>query len=175
MATTKAITGNGYKNDGGKIVAGGNNTSTRWGVMTLRETIDATRFTGTPLSASHVEMANSGGVYDNQVAGNYISRFINQSIAGVANSTFRIPSSDYNRVPYTKYISYNRNNITGWNPLTGAPTYGVNRGVAVNLNDAAGNALTTGEPYPTRAVPGELVYRTGAPNPVLSDYQPITN
>lgn len=175
MATTKAITGNTQKNDGGKIVGGGDNTSTRWGVITLRETIDATRFTGTSEDASHVEKAVSGGTFSNQVAGNYISRFINSSIAGVANSTFRIPASDYNRTPYSNYISYNRNDITSWNRLTGAPTYGANRGVAVKLNDTAGNALANGEPFPTRAVPGELVYRTGSPNPTMSDYQPITN
>lgn len=174
MATTVAL-GSGVRNDGGKILGGGANTSSRWGVISIRDSIDSLFQTKTPSTVGYINKPLTGGTYDVMAAGEYVARLVNTKLAGDTTKNIKSPASDYYRTPYSKFISYNRLNITSWDYVTGHPTYGVNRGAKVYLQGANPSGdLTTGEPFPTRAVPGELVFMYGAPDPKMADYQPIT-
>lgn len=177
MSSQTVIGSGSTNNDGGKILGGGANVSGRWGVLSIVNSIDANRATATPLSSSWTEKVFSGGAYGTMTAGKYVARLVNTELAGDTTKNIRLPASDFYRTPYNKFISYNRLHITSWNHLTGAATKGGNAGDAVYLKSITPSSanLTTGEAFPTRAVPGELVYRTGAPAPVQNDYQPIVD
>lgn len=170
MATQKAITANAYKNDGGKILGGGDNSSSRWGAFAIMDAIDNKFLTKTTLSSSHVQKAVTAGAYDTMTANQYVAKLVNTQLAGVTTSVVRIPGSAYNTRPYNGFISYNRHHITARN-IYGQNTYGGSRGAQVTMiNPIGGSALTTGETYPSKALPGEFVIHTGSADPTMSDY-----
>ena len=170
MASQKAVSANAYKNDGGKILGGGNNSSSRWGAFDIITSIDNSFKTKTTLSSAHVQKAFSSGAYDTMTTNEYVARLVNTKIAGVTTSVVRLPASAYNTRPYNAFISYNRHNITSRN-IYGQNTYGGSRGAQVNMiNPIGGAALTTGETLPSKALPGEFVITTGSANPTMSDY-----
>jgi hypothetical protein len=170
MATQKVITANACKNDGGKILAGGNNVSTRFSAFNIMDSIDNKHQTKTTLSSSHVQKAVSAGAYDTMTKGEYVGKLVNTQLAGVTTSVVRIPGSSYNNKAYNGFISYNRHHITARN-IYGQNTYGGSRGAQVNMiNPIGGSALTTGETLPSKAIPGEFVINTGSANPTMSDY-----
>ena len=172
MASQKAITANAYKNDGGKILGGGNNSSSRWSAFDIMTAMDNKFQTKTTLSSSHVGKAVSAGTYDVMTAGQYVARVVNTQLAGVTTSVLRIPGSSYNKKAYNGFLSYNRHHVTARN-IYGQNTYGGSRGAQVNMiNPIGGSALTTGETLPSKAIPGEFVINTGSANPTMSDYTP---
>lgn len=108
--------------------------------------------------------------FNKMVANEYIGTVIGAKIAGTATNVMRITGADAGYVPIPTYRGYRRYNITSWNNLTGAATKGGSAGALVQLHDIANNTDIAYEPLPTRAVPGELVYRDGSPTPELDDY-----
>lgn len=172
MASQKAVSANAYKNDGGKVLGGGANVSTRWDAFDIMTSIDNSFKTKTTLSSAYVQKAYSAGAYDTMTANEYVARLVNTKIAGVTTSVVRLPASAYNTRPYNGFISYTRNHITATN-INGQNTYGGSRGAAVYMINPIGGAnLTTGETYPSKALPGEFVITTGSADPTMSDYTP---
>lgn len=93
----------------------------------------------------------------------YVGMIVGAQVAGVANTILRSPSAEYFRVPYGVAQGNYRYNITSWDYVTGRATYGGSRGAAVLYHDIAGNNDSLAfEPFPTKAVPGHLVYFTSA-------------
>ena len=112
------------------------------------------------------------GDFSKMTARRYIGTTIGTHVAGSASSLMRITSSDYFRVPFNRAAGYRRNHVTSWSYTTGAATKGANAGDLIKLHDIANNVDTlTSEPFPTRSVPGELVYFNGLKGgPAMSDY-----
>ena len=170
MATQKAISANAQKAlDCGQILGGGNNSSSRWGVLTVRNSLDSRMQTKVTEAMDWAQKAISAGTFDGFYAGYYVVRLINTKIAGIASSAIRIPGSDCIKVPFNTFMSYNRKHITATSIL-GVNTYGGSRGAKVYLLNTAGSNLTTGESYPSKAVPGKLTYNSGKANPTSTTY-----
>lgn len=112
------------------------------------------------------------GDFSKMTARRYIGTTIGTHVAGSASSLMRITSSDYFRVPFNRAAGYRRNHVTSWSYTTGAATKGANAGDLIKLHDIANNVDTlTSEPFPTRSVPGELVYFNGLKGgPAMADY-----
>ncbi len=112
------------------------------------------------------------GDFSKMTARRYIGTTIGTHIAGTASSLMRTTASDYFRVPYGRAFGNRRYNVTSWNYLTGAATKGANAGDLVKYHDISGNVDTlAAEPFPTRAIPGELVYFNGLKGgPAMADY-----
>lgn len=179
MATTKIITGNAQKPYIGKIFAAGNVANTTlFQNLTIRDSAQNSSSQVTlpaQTTTAGARKPYSAGTYGYQAKNKYVVRGMSDTISGVTSSIVRIPGSDYYRNPLATFQGYRRINITSWNYVTGAATKGGNAGDLVKFHDiGANNDNLTAEPYPTRAVPGELVYRTGASLPVQDDYNPKT-
>lgn len=175
MATT-TISGSGIRNRGGTVLNAGNVSSAYWDSLSVRNAaLNATVTTCTPVSgvATGNIKAYGAGTFIYSDRDEFVIRGVSNKLSGVATSIIRIPASDYERRLINTFKSDTRWHITSWNYVTGAPTYGGSRGAAVYTKDVADTNLTNGEPAPTRAVPGELVYRTGAPLPVQDDYNAV--
>lgn len=79
-------------------------------------------------------------------------------------------------MPLYKFYSYQRLNITSWDAVTGAATYGSARGnsvLASGINGVLGKAADLGDG--TAAVPAQFVYITGPVNPVTVTSPKRTN
>lgn len=175
MATTKAISGNATKPYIGKIFNGGNiGNTTLFGNITLRESaLDSDIMKTLPAVTSTAGAAKpySSGTFGYQAKNQYVVRGMSGSISGVSTSLLRIPGSDYYRHPLATSVGYRRIHITSWSYVTGAATKGGNAGDAVQFHDiGANNDTLANEPYPSRSVPAELVYRTGAFLPKQDEY-----
>jgi hypothetical protein len=90
----------------------------------------------------------------------YVGPFIQGYLSGSVNTNFRSPAADGNfRVAYPTWRGDNRLNITSWDYVTGKATYGGSRGANVYFhNISSNNDSLQSEPYPTKAIPGHLVY-----------------
>jgi len=112
------------------------------------------------------------GDFSKMTARRYIGTTIGTHVAGSTSSLMRITSSDYFRVPFGRAAGYRRNHVTSWSYTTGAATKGANAGDLIKLHDISNNVDTlTSEPFPTRSVPGELVYFNGLKGgPAMADY-----
>lgn len=102
----------------------------------------------------------------------YVGKIIGNYIAGSASSVLRIIGGEFTRFPFCVARGNRRYNVTSWNYATGAATKGANAGDLVQYHDIAANNDTLAfEPYPSRAVPGELTYNAGGKNgAVNADY-----
>ena len=175
MATT-TISGSGTRNRGGTVLNAGNVSRPYWDNLSLRTAaLNATVLTTGPISgvATGNVKCYGPGTFTYQNSDEFVIRGVSNKLSGVTTSIVRIPGSDYQRKSVHTFKSDTRWHITGWNYVTGAPTYGGSRGAAVYTKNMSDANLTNGEALPTRAIPGELVYRTGAPLPVQDDYNPV--
>lgn len=104
----------------------------------------------------------------------FISVYIADSLAGTASSLARIPA---NR-GQTQSIAIGRGDyrvdLSGFNMITGLPTYGANRGVKFTYVDPNGGGALANEALPTRAIPGEFVTLVTGEIPTYNDYKPRT-
>lgn len=103
--------------------------------------------------------------------GEYVMKGINvtDTLAGVANNVLVFGASDYGRNSIHKSETDRRTALTSWKWTAGDPVvYTATRSTNTTTfnNDEAAR--------PTRAVPGELVYRDGSPMPVQDEYSPKT-
>lgn len=172
MATTKVISANSIKSNTGTVAGAGTQPST----STISE-LDigdmnkgATELNKVKMAVSTPSSGNlgtlkviSGGTFQNLTAGNYVYPVICDTIAGQANTAHATPASNQISRPIAFTEGTRRINITSWNAVTGAATYGGNRGDAVSFGtDDAAN--------PTRAIPGELVIAIGGATPSQLNY-----
>lgn len=123
-------------------------------------------------TATHGSYKSFTGNFAKMVSRQFIGTIIGSTVAGVASSVLRIPAAHFIRFPYNPARGNRRYDITGWNYVTGAATKGGNAGVQVLYHDiAANNDSLAFEPFPSRAVPGELTYNAGGKSgAVTADY-----
>lgn len=113
---------------------------------------------------------NFGTMTKNQ----YVGTIICSQVAGQANTILRSPSAEYFRVAYNPARGSQRYGITSWDYVTGKPTFNANRGANLYYHDIAGNNDNLQqEPFPTKAIPGHLVYFYSAQDAAtISFYKP---
>lgn len=172
MATTKVISANAIKNDAATIVLAGTQPSDSEtnpltiGVMNSgAETLNKVKLATSTNSSGNLGTAKviSAGTFQSYTPGNYIYPVVGSTIAGQSASTLANPASNQVVRPIAFKEGDRRINITSWNAVTGAATYGGNRGDAMSFgtDDAA---------RPTKAVPGELVILIGGATPSQLNY-----
>lgn len=99
----------------------------------------------------------------------------NQYIAGTSGIAVFSAASDSVFRPnglINRFYGYQRLNITSWNAVTGAATYGSNRGATVlasGFNGVTGQRADDAA-NPTNAIPGELQFMYGSFYPSATDY-----
>ena len=176
MATQTVIGSGSQKDDGGVVLYGGTIASTRWTRITETQNCDTfeTSSRVLPTSAGHMHKPVSAGVYASMEAGFYVVRGMCTRIAQTSNTVLNSGASSHFRFPIKFSESARRLHITAWNAVTGAPTYGGNRGDSYNYGNIDSGTYIDQAAHPSRAVPGELVYRTGDPDPFMDDYKAIT-
>lgn len=113
----------------------------------------------------------TGALFNQVQKDHYVGPYITDgTLAGVAKTTHNTPASDYGRRGIHRQVTARRIDISGWNYLTGAATFGGNRG-AVYTQYAPQGGTVDDASNPTIGVPGELVYGYGAASgAVLADY-----
>lgn len=180
MATTKAITGNVQKNNGGTVLGAGNvDTATNpvTKVVTVRSNamydgygsvvVKAT----SPAQSGYVGgiLAVAGGNFAYQMtAGEYLMRGYSTKINGSTHNALKFPASDKGiRRPIHYNLKTRRLHETAWDYVTGDVTKGGSAGALVTYD--ADHAAT-----PTMAVPGEFTYKQGKLTPVNDDYKART-
>lgn len=105
----------------------------------------------------------------------YVVKLVGTKIAGTADSNVTTPNGYRGSVKALKYARGTRRlDITSWDAVTGAATYGANKGVLATYRDKAGNTLEH-EALPTNAVPGQLVYHYGTNPPKDDQYKARTS
>ena len=178
MSSQKAISGNTQKNNGATILQAGNYTS---GAVTNKVTLRANAIED-GYGSKVIEKASQGTfnaatTFGRKMsAGDYIMKRVTTTVNGVANTFLRSGAADAGAKRYPTPINYTRLlDEDSWDYVTGAVTKGGNEGNQSNfVNPATGGTAADVAAHGTNAVPGELVYRTGAKLPVQDDYAPRT-
>ena len=163
MATTKVVSGNVIKDNTGSILNAGNvpSTATTTAVTIRNVIVDQERQNKVFEAVSPSTSGNLGTLqvidgreFAHFEKGSYIGMIIGTKIAGSGDTSMQGGFSEQIKRPIARTESDRRINITSWNAVTGAATYGGNRGASVSFgtDDAA---------RPTRAVPGELAFLVG--------------
>lgn len=104
----------------------------------------------------------------------FITRYVCDSLAGSASSVVRMLSNSAPTRAMHMARGSRRYNITAWNAVTGEATKGASAGALNSYVDPVGGGAVTQETIPTRAVPGEFVYRDGGKLPEQDDYNART-
>jgi hypothetical protein len=164
------VTASSTNNDGGSVLNGGSTSildSVSLGYA------DVGVFGSSVVDGDDTDKALSAGTfsYNNQKP---VAKRVTEELSGVANTYLQSGASVPGNVRSIHSIqSVRTRRLTTairageWNIYSG--TFGTDPTVAVDTfaNDDAAS--------PTRSVPGELVYKTGAPVPVQDDYKAKTN
>ena len=162
-----AVTATSTNNRGGSFVGGGTTTSVNMDTVRSRR---GTVF-GNQITAAQGDKALSSGVLGGMVKAKYVIMRYTSELATVANTT--LMSGGMN-LGLRRSIN---SNLTARAAFVSAFTITAGDGqtvsytvVSTNTTFAADNAAT-----PTRAVPGEFVYKVGGQIPVQKDYPARTN
>lgn len=151
------------------------NTTHRVTVVTDANNIQTDVFYTTDTISAHGSYKPFSGDFNKMTKNRYIGTVIGAYVAGTATSIMRITGADSSfRYPIFTAKGNQRYNITGWDYVTGAATKGASAGATVQYIDPAGGGAVTSEPFPSRAVPGELVYTIGTNVPKTGDYSAKT-
>lgn len=182
MAIGKAITGNVRKNKGCTIVKAGNVATADLNVndFSVLELASGPVYYGSKVVLATGETGSSGNVGTGKCfsngAFNYqgkrviMARRLTTTINNTANTVLYSGASHFGNKRGTNSLTTTRRlNETGWNAVTGAVTKGADAGASVDFG--ADHAVL----YSTNAVPGEIVYRTGAPMPYQDNLKPRYN
>ena len=173
MATTKVISGNPIHNNGGSIVkagtqpTGSKTNSVGFAVLNSGEhQVNKVYQAVSPISSGNIGTSTilSARRFGKQEKGQYIAMIIGNKIANVADTSMQGGASDQVRKPIQFTESTRAINITSWDYVTGAATYGANRGSGVSFG-------TDKASHPSGAVPGRLVYSLGG-TPTQLSYKP---
>ena len=180
--STQAVTSGGAKNNGGTMKKAGSANTTTGPITAVRTLMDDAVTTpyGSQVTLSSGSAGSSGNLgtasaFTNfayqMVPGRYIMRKNTQYVNGSASTLLTSCASDVGirrSIPGLETTRvYGSGYLTSWDYETGAITKGAN----------AGQTASFGQDHaarPSRATPGELVYKTGAKLPVQDDYKPRT-
>ncbi len=174
------------RNNGGTVVYGGNINTTLGNVtqslgiatMNIRSGVNGSITVGpfVPTAGTYggrsVTAAIPGRRYNSMAAGKYIMVRFTQEIAGVASNLLLNGAADFGRLPYPGRVS-NRIRTQrvimngGYYYYTGKTINGFGR------NDY-GDVLAA-EPFPTRAIPGRLVFVTSGQSIEVQNYPARTD
>jgi hypothetical protein len=171
-----AVTASSTNNNGGSVVNGGSTT--------LLESVDLGYsdvgvFASSVVDGPNTDKALSAGTfaYDNQRP---VAKRVTETISGVSNTVLQSGASrpELRRSIHKLEVLTTRRLTTAiragkWNIFKGAFLNNQNQSVdnpVVATDTLASDDAAT----PTRAVPGELVYKTAAPAPVQDDYKAKT-
>jgi|10_taG_2_1085330.scaffolds.fasta_scaffold02186_7 hypothetical protein len=186
MSTTKAISGNTQKNDGGTILKAGNITRTDFNAISVQNVSEQTTeygskvFIPTGVDSSGnlgVRAANGTKQVGKQDSDNWLMMYgVAHNIAGVSSNILRSASSQYpgiqqRPVPRTHHI---RLDESSWDYVTGAVTKGGSEGTSVNFHKPEGSGVLDKGAFPTNAIPGQLVYMVKGIIPTQDQYKAIT-
>lgn len=171
MATTYVVADTAAKNNAATIInagtqpTGSENTSiTLSNVGKGQNTVNKVFQAVTTASSGNVgTLKVVTGAFQSFTKGDYVYPLIAGTIAGTASTVLDKPNSNQVVRPIAFTEGDRRINITSWNAVTGAATYGGNRGDAMSFgtDDAA---------RPTSAVPGELAFLVGGATPSQLNY-----
>lgn len=182
MAQTTAISANAVKNRGGTLRYGGNvdtanNPITNVPALSVYAPgpVKYGSFMATGLA---VTMATTGdglvaANFGKMVVGQYLQRGVGvtSQIAGLSKNTLYFAASDYGRKSILKSELDRRSGLSGWAwNITSSGT--VFSGTKYNKSTTFSNDEAA---RPTRAVPGELVFRDGSKTPFQADYKEKTS
>ena len=201
MAVTSARTGQPVKNNGATVVNGGSASTSGpvTNILDIVEIADTVPGKiGSKVVANDGTGANttdrvgvSGVRAGATLAYNagpteWVMRGVTQTLAGQSNTALLSKGSDWNGQPkdnifqLTTTRAYGSGDSTTYNMLakpngTINPNFVKGSGAGnivrfVRTSDGV-TAATDDAATPTRSAPGELVYRTGAKNPVMDDYK----
>ena len=186
MATTTAVGATVAVNDGGTILHAGTIASTRWSNLTLATTtIDDGNYGskvveagGTPGQSGNLGTFKplSSGFFGNMEAGQYVAKVIGTRIARTDNTFLRSGAAETASRTSLHYARGNRRyDITDISAFSGVVSKGGSEGALFTYVDPVGGASQTHEPFPTDAVPGELVYMVTGATPQQDNYKARTN
>jgi hypothetical protein len=114
---------------------------------------------------------STGAVFNVVQEGHWVGPYITDgTLAGVTKTTHNTPASDYGRRGIHRQVTARGIGISNWNYLTGAPTYTHVRGSGYTMHRSTGAGTVDNASNPTLGVPGDLVYRNGAPSGIFADY-----
>ena len=191
-----AVSGNAIKNNGGTVVKAGNVSSTATHVtnsQTLMENAvrDGNSRYGTrpalassPLSSGNIGTYKplSGGTYaynppskvSSSSALTVVAKKLSSTISGAAQTQLLSGGADVAlRKARHPYQGNRLLDISSWNAVTGAASYGANRGVLMSpsgIDNVTGPNADSTILNATFAIPGELVYMKTGATPTQDDY-----
>lgn len=166
MATTKAISGNPTKNDGGTVTFGGN--SAEQNAVSLSTLAHDFGYGSVPVQSSNIGTTKviSGGEFAYTRNSKFVGVFVTTSIAGVANTTLRSPGTENAGVERLRvvYRGNRRLDYSSWDYVTGELTKGANAGAQMlPIDPDTGNDAS-----PESYVPAEFVMMTGGVTPTTT-------
>jgi hypothetical protein len=178
MATTTAVGATVAVNDGGTILNAGTPASSRWSSLSLDTNTHPSALYGSRGVESNAWLTRviTAGKYATMEVGQFVGKVIGTRIAQTDDTYLRSGASETSGRTSLHYSrGYRRHDITSWDYATGVATKGGNEGVLVQSIDPGTGSAQTHEPFPTDAVPGELVYMDGSLTPNQDDYKVRTN
>lgn len=187
MATTTSISGNTQKNNGATIYRAGNidTTGPVTNDFTVSENLGGVRSYGATVLEAGGYPAQSGnlgtfrplsaGRFGEMETGQYVAKILGTRIAQTDDTFLRSGAAQTSSRRSLHYARGNRRyNITDWSVVSGVPTYGGSQGALVTYVDPADGTAQAMEPFPTNAVPGELVFLVTGLTPSQNNYSAKT-
>lgn len=177
MSTSKPLSGNAINHNGATLYNAGNLTNSEAVTKNVTPTEDdhGRATGGIQAVANESAKVISAGPFANQEAGEYIATTIGDKIAGQTD-TFLVSSTSHAAGQKAQNLNnrQERLHITSWDYATGVATYGSGRGLVMNNFDPESNTYNTGEPLPTKAIPGRFTYYDGSSTPINDTYNAET-
>lgn len=181
MSTQKIVNANAVKHNGGTVLAGGNvdgvnmtnELSPRENAFKVGYASEPRLPTGGAGSSGNIGTFKplSAGAYNTQEEANYVIHGYTTRLNKTANSAIATPASDKaGRRPFNNGRGNRKLGVVDFSYASGVPTYNGEQGVSFTYINPVGGGSIGMEAYPTRAVPGELVYMEGGVNPTQDDY-----
>lgn len=181
--TIKAINANPIKLNNGTVLHGGNVSSTG----PIQKNLSLADTTYLPYYGSHPNLADgspvesgtvgtqkaiSAGVFAKMEENKYVGKILGTRVAQTSNTFLRSGASDISgRHPMNHYARGDRRyNITSWSYTTGAATKGGSAGVRVTYVDPETGNTQAVEPFPTKTVPGRIVFMVNGKSATRTTY-----
>lgn len=178
----------GVENDLGTIRNGGNETSDRFVADSVNLGNNSITYITVPSGLSNIDSPLSAGAFN---AGDQVIVRVTDSLAGVSNdyliggasNSANAGDSIHQMGVISTYFYKTAVRTGGWNEYSGvfdpAVTVADTGAWDISLTgDTAASLKASGTDNaanPSQAVPGELVYRDGSPNPIQDQYKAKTN
>jgi hypothetical protein len=171
----------GVDNDQGTIRAGGNIASARFSADAVN--LGLSRHITIVSGNAAIESPLAAGAFN---AGDQVIRRVTNDLAGVSNTVLLSGGSNSANRPFSikqkttisTYYYKTAVRTGGWHEFSGVFDPAVSVGATgawsqATDTDVSSELVTSGVDHaanPSAAIPGELVYRNGGPNPVQADY-----